>query len=119
MDPRTVKPIVRWILRPRIWRTLGLLPSLPRRARKAVASPRTKWQIDLPPIPTQLLTVPGERIDPVQEQVALLRGRLQSFVALHYESCVWEIAAGWQVFLRFLPLLARADRRAHRTLENH
>jgi epoxyqueuosine reductase len=112
VDPRTVKPIVRWILQPRIWRTLGLLPSLPRRARRAVASPRIPWQIELPPIPAQLLTVPGERIDPAQEQVALERGRLQSFVAMHYESCVWEIAAGWQVFLRFLSLLARADRGA-------
>jgi epoxyqueuosine reductase len=91
---------------------LGLLPVLPRQARRAVASPRTPWRVDLPPIPAQLLTAPGERIDPVQEQVAFERQRLQSFVAMHYESCVWEVAAGWRVFLRFLPMLARADRRA-------
>jgi epoxyqueuosine reductase len=77
-----------------------------------VSSPRAPWQIELPPIPSELLTAPGERIDPVQARAAFDRERLQSFVALHYESCLWEIAAGWQVFLRSLPALARADRRA-------
>jgi epoxyqueuosine reductase len=109
-----VKPIVRWILRPRVWRTFGLLPPLPRRARRGVTSPRAPWQIELPPIPSELLTAPGERIDPVEQRAAFDRERLPSFVAMHYESGLWEMAAGWRAFLRSVPLLARADRRAER-----
>lgn len=114
MNTNALTPIVRWMLRPRIWRGFGRLPVLPRVARRSSASPRNPWRVPLPPIAVELLTAPGERTDPDEELEAFHRRPLQSFVALHYDSCVWEIARGWHVFLRFATMLARADRNAAR-----
>ncbi len=118
LNPNVVMPVLRWMLRPRVWRGLSLLPPLPRIARRSSASPRNPWDIRLPPISRELLSTPGERVDANQELAAFERHPLQSFVALHYESCVWEIARGWPVFLKFVPMLARADRGSERADRN-
>lgn len=70
--------------------------------------------MQLPPIAPELVSAPGERTDPAEELEAFARQPLQSCVALHYDSCVWEIARGWGVFLRYATMLARADRKAER-----
>ncbi len=95
-----------------------MLPAVPRIARRSSASPRNPWSVRFGPVPDDLLTAPGERIDPDEALAAFEREPLHSFVALHYESCVWEMARGWQVFLRFAPMLARADRSAERAESN-
>jgi epoxyqueuosine reductase len=113
MKPFTA--LMRFLTRPAISSRMWILPSPPGFFRRRYASPRTPWSVELPPIPRELLTVPGNRRDRAAEQEAFASEPLQNFHLVHEESILWELAREWASFLPAAPGLARGERALRRT----
>ena len=108
MNP--VDAFMRFLTRPAISNRMWVLPSPPRILRRRYASPRAPWSVEIPHIPAELLTVPGNRRDSAAEQEAFAAEPLQNFHEVHAESIRWEVEREWASFLPVAPRLARAER---------
>ena len=120
---RTFMPVQRrlgrWLakqaLRPGVTACLAYVPPLPRFVRSDVASPREPWDVSLPPVPEELLTVPGIRRDRDAETTAFTDRPLQDFHYVHREAILWETLEEWRSFLPAAPRIIRATKAAART----
>jgi ferredoxin len=93
----------------------AFVPTTPRFLRESYTSPRKAWDVDLPPIPEELLTVPGIRRDPVAEEAAFGAEPLHDFHQVHAEAIWWETRREWASLVPVAPRLARVARAVART----
>ncbi len=113
MNP--VIALMRALTKPAVAGRMWVIPSLPRYFRRHYASPRRPWDVVLPSIPAELLTVPGAIRDVEAEESSLAAEPLHLFHKVHEESIAWETANEWPSFLPVAPRLARAERAVLRT----
>jgi ferredoxin len=95
---------------PSRFRLLRLLPSLPRVARAKYLSPRQAWRVELPSIPSDLLTEPGIARDPELAFKAFEEEPLQDFTQVHHDSTLWLVRKQWRSMLPVAPRLVRSLR---------
>ena len=73
------------------------------------------WNVDLPPIPTRLLTLPGIHRDPAAEEAAFLGQPLQDFHLLNADAIAWETQEEWASFLPEASRLVKAYREVEKS----
>jgi epoxyqueuosine reductase len=70
--------------------------------------------VKLPPIPRELLTVPGIWRDQEAATKAFEREPLQDFAQLHFDAAVWAVRSQWRSIVPVAPRLSRAVVKAER-----
>lgn len=112
---RSVGSLLKRLITPATVQASAYVPTLPRSLRTRYASPRQPWRLELPPVPSELRTLPGVRRDRAVEEEAFATEPLHDFHQVHAEAIWWETRGEWASLVPVAPRLARAAKAIART----
>jgi epoxyqueuosine reductase len=108
---KTVTPLMQRINDVRVLKYMHLVPSLARRGRW---SRRGLWQVDLPPVPERLKSVPGIWRIGEEEERAAVEAPLHDWSSIHKGAIEWYRRHSWEVFFVMAPRFMRTNREMKR-----
>lgn len=107
-------PIGRALCKPPVMRKFPYVPTVSRVVRTRNMAHVGAWDVELPPIPKELLTKPGVETDPAAQQDAFEKAPLYSFLHIHHEAILFTYKQIWEALIQVAPRLTRGVAKCHR-----